>query len=508
MSPGGAERLVVDCASALQQTGHTVHFFTNYHDRAHCYEETRDGTLPVTVYGQTSDNLFGKFRVLIAILRMIWLTVIFAYRHASEYDVVIVDQVSHSIPILTWFTSCRVLFYCHFPDQLLAQRTSLLKRVYRWPFDRAEEWTTGCAHRILVNSEFTRSTFRETFTRLAWMVDAGKVDVLYPSIDFARYSFLASKDVAILPEKSEVELLDEIIYGSGKTRTEKPQVLLLTSINRFERKKDIKLAIAAFALFQQQRSKDVFAPPAVEDGNSSSSKKKQAASSPAASSSTSPSSPSSSELPVRLLICGGYDPANRENVEHYEELRMVCQGFGMRPRELRNEKDGKKITLKAVEPILPNSPTDTKRGLGCEVYFLRSFTDAQRAYLLSHSLSILYTPSNEHFGIVPVEAMYMGRPVVACRSGGPMESVRDYNEKTSKHRPTGFLCQPSPTEWRDTIRTLVEAEELARLNGSISLAQKLGQAGREHVLKEFHFETFQRKLVEHVQEMMDERKRR
>jgi alpha-1,3/alpha-1,6-mannosyltransferase len=45
MCVGGAERLVVDCASALQQSGHEVHFFTNYHDKQHCYPETRDGQL-------------------------------------------------------------------------------------------------------------------------------------------------------------------------------------------------------------------------------------------------------------------------------------------------------------------------------------------------------------------------------------------------------------------------------------------------------------------------------
>lgn len=490
---------MVDCASALKQSGHVVHFFTNYHDRAHCYEETRDGTLPVTVYGQTSDNLFGKFRVLIAILRMIWLTIVFAWRHARDYDVVIVDQVSHSIPILTWFTRCRVLFYCHFPDQLLAQRTSLLKRVYRWPFDRAEEWTTGQAHRILVNSQFTRATFRATFTRLAWMVDEGRVDVLYPSIDFARYKFLPSEAVATLPEKSEVALLDEIIYGSGAGRTAQPQVLLLTSINRFERKKNIKLAIAAYALFQIQRTREAqaAAKALAGEGDTNSS-----AGSPPA------------RLPVRLLVCGGYDPANLENVDHFLELRHACEALDMRPKELRNEKDASgRVTLKAAELIHPTS--QDARGRDVEVYFLRSFTDAQRAYLLSHSLAVLYTPSNEHFGIVPVEAMYMRRPVVACRSGGPMESVVDYHQhqqqqqaggSASPSKPTGFLCQPSPTEWRDTMRIMVEAEEAARRTGAPSLCHQLGEAGREHVLKEFHFATFQRKLIRHVQELMEERK--
>ena len=37
----------------------------------------------------------------------------------------------------------KVLFYCHFPDQLLTQRASALKKLYRAPIDWMEERTTG-----------------------------------------------------------------------------------------------------------------------------------------------------------------------------------------------------------------------------------------------------------------------------------------------------------------------------------------------------------------------------
>jgi hypothetical protein len=40
---GGAERLVVDAALALQNQGHDVAFFTSHHDPKRCFEETRDG---------------------------------------------------------------------------------------------------------------------------------------------------------------------------------------------------------------------------------------------------------------------------------------------------------------------------------------------------------------------------------------------------------------------------------------------------------------------------------
>jgi glycosyltransferase involved in cell wall biosynthesis len=53
--------------------------------------------------------------------------------------------------------------------------------------------------------------------------------------------------------------------------------------------------------------------------------------------------------------------------------------------------------------------------------------------LSGHELAaLLYTPDREHFGIVPLEAMGVGLPVIAMASGGPLESVR--------HNRSGFLC--------------------------------------------------------------------
>ena len=95
----------------------------------------------------------------------------------------------------------QVLFYCHFPDQLLVQKPGFIKRLYRIPFNWLEEFTTGdkecllaaldsalapsgCSHRILVNSKFTRGKFAETFGSLRARVVP---DVLYPSLDLEKY---------------------------------------------------------------------------------------------------------------------------------------------------------------------------------------------------------------------------------------------------------------------------------------------------------------------------------
>ena len=72
-------------------------------------------------------------------------------------DVYMVDQLSTCIPLVRLGIGRRVVFYCHFPDKLLAdgraapidgtRRGSLLKRIYRLPADWLEEFTTSsCAH--------------------------------------------------------------------------------------------------------------------------------------------------------------------------------------------------------------------------------------------------------------------------------------------------------------------------------------------------------------------------
>ncbi len=42
---GGAERLIVDAAIALQAKGHEVVLYTSHHDPHHCFVETRNGGL-------------------------------------------------------------------------------------------------------------------------------------------------------------------------------------------------------------------------------------------------------------------------------------------------------------------------------------------------------------------------------------------------------------------------------------------------------------------------------
>ncbi|NWX90574.1 ALG2 mannosyltransferase, partial [Nothoprocta pentlandii] len=294
-------------------------------------------------------------------------------------------QVSACIPILRLAGRRRkVLFYCHFPDQLLTKRESFLKRLYRIPLDWLEEVTTGMADCILVNSNFTAGVFRETFKSLSHI----KPEVLYPSLNTKSFETTVPADIAeLVPKKKK---------------------FLFLSINRYERKKNLALALEA--LHELRGRLD-----------------------------------SREWDEVHLVMAGGYDKKVLENVEYYEELRSVA----------------------------------TKLNITDQVTFLRSFSDEQKMSLLSNALCVLYTPSNEHFGIVPLEAMYMRCPVIAVNSGGPLESILN--------NVTGYLCDPLPTQFSEAMEKFVRDP---------LLKDTMGAAGRDRVMEKFSSEAFTEQLYQ------------
>ncbi|PAV61156.1 hypothetical protein WR25_22485 [Diploscapter pachys] len=57
------------------------------------------------------------------------------------------------------------------------------------------------------------------------------------------------------------------------------------------------------------------------------------------------------------------------------------------------------------------------------VDFIPSPNEQTKFALYRKCDSALYTPPDEHFGIVPIEALDQRRPVIVCNSGGPAETV-------------------------------------------------------------------------------------
>lgn len=381
---GGAERLVVDAALAFKKKGHEVSFYTNHHDSGHCFAETRDGTFPVTVVGDwLPRSVLGRFQAVCAYTRMVYAAIYLAWYviPIEEPSLIFCDLISLCIPLLKWAKgNFRVVFYCHHPDKLLTPKGGYLKQLYRMPLNWLEELSTSKADKVLVNSKYTARVYSEAFKQIAEVPD-----ICYPSINTEFFS----------KNFSTLKKIEEVIDVQ-------PNAILLLSINRYERKKNLALALHSLHSLKEVVSEDEW-------------------------------------NRVHLIMAGGYDPINNENLEHYEELYdLACE-------------------LELID----------------KVTFLKSPSDTDKMSLLHYCNMLIYTPSNEHFGIVPLEAMYFAKPVVAVNSGGPTETV--------VQQVTGFLCEAEPVIFANAIKKLVSDADLR---------ERMGEAGRKRFEMKFSFDAF------------------
>ncbi|XP_055842831.1 alpha-1,3/1,6-mannosyltransferase ALG2 [Episyrphus balteatus] len=393
---GGAERLVVDAALALHQKGHKVSFLTNHHDPTHCFDETRDGTLFVQSVGDwLPRKIFGRFYAFCAYFRMLYAAFYasLCLSRREKIDIIFCDQISIGIPILRLAKhNPKIVFYCHFPDQLLSAPEGYLKSVYRAPINYLEEYTTGLADSILVNSKFTLRIFRETFKRLDVIPD-----VLYPSLNTNFF------------DKMKIE-------SKNKDSLDIPSdAFMYLSINRYERKKNHELALHSFKLLEKSLSRNDW-------------------------------------QRCRLVIAGGYDLLCTENMVTYDELVDTVAKL-----ELQNK-----------------------------VILLKSPSDIEKIALLQKTQCLLYTPENEHFGIVPLEGMYMSKPVIALNSGGPTETI--------VHNSTGILCEKDSQQFSKAMCSLFKDQQLC---------ERMGEMGRKRVQQKFSFESFGNKIESIIRDLLD-----
>jgi glycosyltransferase involved in cell wall biosynthesis len=100
---------------------------------------------------------------------------------------------------------------------------------------------------------------------------------------------------------------------------------------------------------------------------------------------------------------------------------------------------------------------------------------------------VVYAPVREPFGLVPLEAMACGTPVVAVREGGVSESVVDGH--------TGCLVDRDPKAFARAVETLLEDD---------CLIKRFGQQAREYVAAEWTWDRAIRKLETYLQQAISE----
>lgn len=339
-------------------------------------------------------SIAGRLSILFAILRQ--LALVFSVGmfsnelKALDPDVIFVDQLSACVPFFRLlYPKARVLFYGHYPDRLLAKEAEgvvkYIKRAYRLPFDAIEGWSTGCSDGIVVNSKFTRAVFKATFRYMRQR----DLKVIYPCVDTE--SGKGTDDAPLRPDK--------------KT---------LLSINRFEGKKNLGLAIRAYAgLAPEERSR------------------------------------------AKLVMAGGFDPRSPENKSTHKELQTLSESLNLTHATFRsNDTLSTDLTTEDVD-----------------ILFLLSIPQELKQHLLQSASLLIYTPKDEHFGIVPLEAMLASVPVLATNTGGPLETIYDGR--------TGWLRSPEKVaQWTDVMRKPLIPSAADNL-------RTMGQRGRERVLAEF-----------------------
>ncbi len=376
---GGAERLIVDAALGLDSLGHTCTIYTPYLDRSRAFSQVTSGQVrSKVVWVPVPRSFFGRLHAICAAVRcaLVALWVALVYRP----DVAVVDIVTLPAVVLSFF-GIPSLFYCHYPDVLLAKTldstpSSIWKRAYRWFVDILEAAALRGAHSIAVNSRFTGDAFSSAFPR------ARTPDIVYPCTT-----------VQINADKCL------------KRNSESERFIL--SLNRYERKKNVTLAVETLAKMEPDD--------------------------------------------VKLIVAGGYDNRITENVDYYEELKRVADGHNLIER----------------------------------VTFLRNVSETERTHLLKKAECVLYTPAGEHFGIVPLEAMAVGTPVVAVDSGGPCETIQ--------HGITGLLCKPKALEFAKAVDLILSDTDKAREMGNQGKILVASRFSRTNMAR--HFERLLLEIV-------------
>ncbi len=113
---------------------------------------------------------------------------------------------------------------------------------------------------------------------------------------------------------------------------------------------------------------------------------------------------------------------------------------------------------------------------GLNISIIPNIDDSELRSLYSHATAVLFAAMNEDYGIVPLEAMASGKPVISVDEGGPRETILEGK--------TGFLVN-SELEMAKKMKIIVDDR---------SLAHELGRNGRRRIEKNYTWGTFFKKF--------------
>uniref|UniRef100_A0A915N1Q8 Alpha-1,3/1,6-mannosyltransferase ALG2 n=1 Tax=Meloidogyne javanica TaxID=6303 RepID=A0A915N1Q8_MELJA len=312
---GGSDRCTIGFLRHFVQAGHQVAWLTTMIDDYWADEEFKgveihEVRLPLHPGDWFSQNIALAYHII--------------FRTKLKPDLIVADHSASCVPLLKWwFPKVHIMFYCHFPQQLVTPNRFFLYRWYSACMGLIEAHMCEYADMVIVNSEFTSKNFQAVMPS----IPKEKLRVIYPPCDVDSLS-VVSRPI------------------SRKHRMPNERYLFL-SMNRFWPEKRLDIILDAAVQLK------------------------------------------SFGLNPLIQMAGSVMPHIPESKIYYELLKEQC----------------KKYNLEDIIEFIPD-PNDEKK---FELY--------------RQCDSVIYTPPNEHFGIVPIEALEQRRPVIVIDSGGPSETV-------------------------------------------------------------------------------------
>lgn len=448
---GGAEQLVLQLATAAAvatrpdehttssttATATDVRIYTTRCDPWHCFAAVKppDGMLSrnVRVHGRwIPATIFGKGRVVCSTLRMLYLALCVIIYEGNAADIIVMDVLPTPLPLLkAWLRNAGLLFYCHFPDVLLKQTQQQEQN------QQQQQQSSSSSSSLLLWDTLIRFYRSCTFyweQQSMLSADCICVNSLFTKqVLQTTFPLLRDADLPVLyPALNKDDMNDndnDIDTHNTHNNTQRDN----NSINN--NTTSIIKDYSIVSLNRYERKKNIAVLLHAMHWIQTNHTQKQI------------------QIP-KIIIAGGYDTQCVENVEHHAELQQLTKQLGLQD----------------------------------SVVFCRNVKDEERSQLLAKAHAVIYTPTNEHFGIVPLEAMAASTCVIAMNSGGPKETI--------VHGKTGLLCDESTPECLGAaILQILQHPERA---------MEMGRAGRMHVQERFGT----RRLQTEFQALLEETHRR
>ncbi|MBI4341875.1 MAG: glycosyltransferase family 4 protein [Candidatus Omnitrophica bacterium] len=121
------------------------------------------------------------------------------------------------------------------------------------------------------------------------------------------------------------------------------------------------------------------------------------------------------------------------------------------------------------------------RDHGVELQLIKNITDEELVRWYNRAGVVVYSAVKEPFGLVTIEAMACGAPVVGVREGGLQETI--------SHGRTGFLVEAAPDAIAKAIQTVLDDP---------ALQKRMGSAGIELVRQRWTWEAAVDRFEQHL----------